>query len=179
MLEIVIPCTELWDDENQEFINIQEQKLSLEHSLVSISKWEAKWHKAFLSKEKKTEEEMIDYIKCMTLTQKVDPNVYRCLNQKILKEIEDYIYDPMTATTINDRSNTKSREIVTSEIIYYWMISLGIPVEFQKWHINRLMTLIQVCNIKNKPNKKMSRKEIYSRNAALNAARKAKMNSNG
>ena len=179
MLEIEIPNTELWDSERQEFINIQDQKLSLEHSLVSISKWESKWHKPFLGRDKKTEEEMLDYIKCMTLTPKVDPNVYQAFTQNTLKKIEDYIYDPMTATTITDRSNAKSREIVTSEIIYYWMITLGIPVEFQKWHINRLMTLIQVCNIKNKPKKKMSRNELYSRNSALNAARKAKLNTRG
>lgn len=179
MLEIEIPNTELWDSERQEFINIQAQKLSLEHSLVSISKWESKWHKPFLGREKKTEEEMLDYIKCMTLTPKVDPNVYQAFTQSTLKKIEDYIYDPMTATTITDRSNAKSREIVTSEIIYYWMITLGIPVEFQKWHINRLMTLIQVCNIKNKPKKKMSRNELHSRNSALNAARKAKLNTRG
>ena len=121
MLEIEIPNTELWDSERQEFINIQDQKLSLEHSLISISKWESKWHKPFLCREKKTEEEMLDYIKCMTLTPKADPNVYQGVTQSTLKKIEDYIYDPMTATTITDRSNAKSREIVTSEIIYYSM----------------------------------------------------------
>ena len=115
----------------------------------------------------------------MTLTPKVDPNVYIALNQTILKQIENYIYDPMTATTINDKTGTKNRRIITSEIIYYWMIELGIPVEFQKWHLNRLMTLIQVCNIENKPKKKMSRRELYNRNSSLNAMRKAKLNTSG
>ena len=179
MLEIMIPETELWDDKLKEFITIKEQKLSLEHSLVSVSKWEAKWHKPFLGRTKKTEEEIVDYIKCMTLTPKVDPNVYIALNQKALKQIENYIYDPMTATTINDKTGAKNRRIITSEIIYYWMIELGIPVEFQKWHLNRLMTLIQVCNIENKPKKKMSRRELYNRNSSLNAMRKAKLNTRG
>ena len=179
MLEIVIPNSELWDNKNKEFINIQETSLTLEHSLISVSKWESKWHKPFLSKEKKTEEEIIDYIKFMTLTPKVDPNVYKALTQKSIDDIEKYIYDPMTATTINNKNSPKSRKIVTSEVIYCWMIELNIPVEFQKWHLNRLMTLIQVCSLENQPKKKMSKKELCSRNSALNAARRKQMNTKG
>ena len=173
MLQIVIPGQELWDEQKQEFINTKEQVLQLEHSLISLSKWEAKWCKVFLSKQEKTQEETIDYIKCMTITPNVDPEVYNHLTRENIKEIEDYIAAPMTATYFSsDNAGKSSREQVTSELIYYWMIALNIPFECQKWHLNRLLTLIRICNIKNQPAKKMSRKEIMSRNAALNAARR-------
>lgn len=180
MLEIIIPATEQWDEKNQEFITSKEQILRLEHSLVSLSKWESKWCKPFLSKENKTMEETIDYIKCMTLTQNVDPYVYNLLTMDNIKKVNEYISAPMTATTFSD-SNKKSggNEIITSELIYYWMISLNIPFECQKWHLNKLFTLIKVCSIKNQPPKKMSKKDIMSRNAALNAARRKQMNTKG
>lgn len=180
MLKIKIPAREYWDEENQSFIQTQDVELSLEHSLVSISKWESKWHKPFLSKEDKTAEETFDYIKCMTLTQNVDPEVYTRLTQKNINDIKNYIEDPHTATVIyEDPHGPRSREVVTSELIYYWMVALNIPVEFQKWHLNRLLTLIRICNIKNKPPKKMSQREIMSRNSALNAARRQRLHSNG
>lgn len=135
--------------------------------------------KPFLSKEPKTAAETIDYIKCMTITQNVDPKVYNSLTNKNIEDINKYIDEPMTATTFSEVTNTKSREIITSELIYYWMFSLNIPMECQKWHLNRLLTLIRVCNIKNQPPKKMSRREIMNRNAALNAARRKKLNSTG
>ena len=180
MLEIIIPATEQWDEKNQEFITSKEQILRLEHSLVSLSKWESKWCKPFLSRENKTMEETIDYIKCMTLTQNVDDHVYNLLTIDNIKKVNEYISAPMTATTFND-SNKKSggNEIITSELIYYWMISLNIPFECQKWHLNKLFTLIKVCSIKNQPPKKMSKKDIMSRNAALNAARRKQMNTKG
>lgn len=180
MLEIIIPATEQWDEKNQEFITSKEQILRLEHSLVSLSKWESKWCKPFLSRENKTMEETIDYIKCMTLTQNVDDHVYSLLTIDNIKKVNEYISAPMTATTFND-SNKKSggNEIITSELIYYWMISLNIPFECQKWHLNKLFTLIKVCSIKNQPPKKMSKKDIMSRNAALNAARRKQMNTKG
>ncbi len=180
MLEITIPATEQWDDHKQEFVNTEERTLQLEHSLVSLSKWESKWHKSFLDKKDKTYEETLDYIKCMTITKNVDPNVYSCLTREHVKQINDYIGDPMTATYFsNEKQGGASREVVTSELIYYWMIALNIPFECQKWHLNRLLTLIKVCNIKNTPPKKMSRSQIMSRNAALNAARRKQMNSRG
>lgn len=180
MLKITIPDTEFWDEGKQEFINVKGQTLQLEHSLVSLSKWESKWCKPFLSKDSKTLEETIDYIKCMTITQNVDPNIYLGLTNENITEINNYIEAPMTATTFYDeRKGAKNRETITSELIYYWMISLQIPVEFQKWHLNRLLTLIKVCNIKNAPPKKMSQREIMSRNTALNAARRKAMNSKG
>lgn len=179
MLLLTIPAAELFDDKTQEFIKIPEYRLQMEHSLVSLSKWESKWKKPFLSKTPKTAAETIDYIRCMTITQNVDPKVYNSLTSKNIQQINEYIDEPMTATTFNETNNTSNREIVTSELIYYWMFSLNIPMECQKWHLNRLLTLIRVCNIKNQPPKKMSRRDIINRNAALNAARRSKLNSKG
>lgn len=180
MLRITIPAVEQWDEAKQEFIYTKEQTLSLEHSLVSLSKWESKWCKPFLTKQEKTFEETLDYIKCMTLTQNVDPEVYNYLTNENIKEINEYIGAPMTATYFSDEKTSKiSREQVTAELIYYWMIALNIPFECQKWHLNRLLTLIKVCNIKNQPPKKRSKKDIMSRNAALNAARRKRLNTKG
>lgn len=179
MLQITIPAmNDLWDERNQQFLSIKETTIQLEHSLLSISKWESKWNKSFINTKDKTEEELIDYIKCMTITKNVDPNIYVCLTAENIQEIVNYINAPMTATTIRDTGKS-NHEIVTSELIYYWMISLNIPVEFEKWHLNRLITLIRVCSIKNQPAKKMSRGEIMQRNAALNAARKKRWNTKG
>lgn len=180
MLQIIIPSVELWDEKNQEFIYTKEQMLQLEHSLVSLSKWESKWCKSFLTKKEKTYEETIDYIRCMTLTQNVNSDVYRYITNENIRQINNYIDAPMTATTIHEEINGKmNREQITSELIYYWMIALNIPFECQKWHLNRLITLIRVCNIKNRPPKKMSRKQLLSRNAALNAMRRKKYSTKG
>lgn len=180
MLTINIPAREFFDEETQTFLTTKEQTLQLEHSLISISKWESKWQKPFLSmNEKKTSEETIDYIKCMTITKNVDPNVYNYLSKDLINKINKYIESPMTATTFSDNTKGRSREIITSELIYYWMISLNIPMECQQWHINKLLTLIRVCNVKNTPPKKMSRKEIANRYASLNAARRSKLHSKG
>ena len=180
MLRIIIPSTEMWDEVNEKIVDSKERVLQLEHSLVSLSKWESKWCKPFLSKENKTFEETIDYIRCMTINQHVPDEVYNCLTGENIREINEYISAPMTATRFsNDIMGKGSREQITSELIYYWMIALNIPFECQKWHINRLLTLIRVCNIKNQPSKKMSRREIMSRNTALNAARRKKLRTNG
>ena len=179
MLQISVPDKEYWDAKNEQFVTVKGQTLCLEHSLVSVSKWEAKFHKPFLSDENKTTEEIEYYVKCMTITQNVDDKVYRILTRDNYKDINDYISDSMTATTINDRSNHRSREIITSEVIYYWMVALNIPFECQKWHLNRLMMLIRVCNIKNQPSKKMSKAQTMKSNAALNAARRQKAHSKG
>lgn len=175
MLQITIPETELYNNDTQEFIPVKEQVLQLEHSLVSLSKWESKWCKAFLSKKEKTFEETVDYIKCMTITQNVKPEVYNCLTNDNIIQINKYIEAPMTATYIpEDKKATGSRDVVTAELIYYWMITLGIPFECQKWHLNRLLSLIKVCNVKNSPNKNMSKSELLKRHAAINAARRSK-----
>lgn len=181
MLQIKIPLSpEGWDEEKNEFVEPKVQVLQLEHSLVSLSKWESKWCKPFLSKTPKTSEETMDYIKFMTITQNVKPEVYERLTQSNIDEINRYIESPMTATTfVEDKNGKSSREIITSELIYYWMVALQIPFECQKWHLNRLITLIRVCNIKNAPPKKMSKRDIMSRNAALNAARRKQLNSKG
>lgn len=181
MLQVVIPLgPEIFDDEKQEFVTPETKTLQLEHSLVSLSKWESKWCKPFFSKEEKTPEETIDYIKCMTVTQNVKEEVYSHLTRDNIMQINKYIEAPMTATTFpNNKKGRGSREIITSELIYCWMIQLNIPSDYAKWHLNRLLTLIQVCNVKNEPAKKMSNKEIMSRNRALNAARKKKLNTRG
>ena len=180
MLQITIPAIEAYDERKEEFISFKGQTLTLEHSLVSISKWESKWCKAFLSKNEKTHEETIDYIKCMTITQNVNPDVYNFLSAENILEINNYIAAPMTATYITKEKNGKTnREPITSELIYYWMIALNIPDRFEKWHLNRLLTLIDVCNIKNSPPKKRSKKQIMSENARLNAQRRQRLNSKG
>lgn len=177
---VTIPaCNELFDEKRNEFISTKEQTLKLEHSLVSLSKWESKWHKPWLG-EQHTDEEVIDYIKDMTITQNVDPNVYRVMPASIIKEIAEYVNDPMTASTINNnRQERPSREIVTSEVIYYWMFANNIPLEFEKRHLNRLIMQIRVCSAKSNPGKKMTRNEILAQNKQLNAARRAKTHSRG
>lgn len=180
MLRITIPPFELFDSASNQFIQVKGQTLQLEHSLVSLSKWEAKWHKPFLSSEEKTTEEVLDYIRCMTITQNVDPQVYAGLTTSNMDEISAYINDSNTATWFKEERQTgRSREVITSEVIYWWMISLNIPPEYQKWHLNRLLTLIRVCNEKNTPPKKMSRKELARHNRSLNEARKRALNTHG
>ena len=181
MLQIIVPITpEGWDDEKQEFVEPETIELQLEHSLVSLSKWESKWCKPFLSDKEKTDEETLDYVKYMTLTQNVDPDVYNHLTQANHLAIRNYINAPMTATTFSeDKNGKRSREVITAELMYYWMISLNIPFECQNWHLNRLLTLVRVCNIKNQPPKKRSKRETASRYAAMNAARRKQYNSKG
>ena len=175
MLKITVPGAEFWDDETQEFTHDKDTVLTLEHSLVSLSKWEAKYHKPFLGNEKQTPEETIDYIKFMTLTQNVDPKVYERIDNKIVKQIAEYIQDPMTATWFGEKAKKGGvRRIVTSEVIYCQMIGLGIPFECQKWHLNRLLTLIRVCDEENQPKKKVSQKDALMEQAAINARRRAK-----
>lgn len=180
MLQLTIPATELWDEANEMFLYSEEQTLNLEHSLVSLSKWEMKYHKPFLTKEEKTIEETIYYVKCMTLNENVDELVYNLLTNEHLKKINEYIEDPMSATTIKEMQRGKRNgEQVTNEVIYYWMTALNIPVEYENWHLNRLFTMIRVCNAKNQPPKKMGRRDVMSQNRALNAARRQQYNTKG
>ena len=179
MLRLIVPEKELYDERTGLFVRTKKQVLQLEHSLVSLSKWESKWHKPFLSKNEKSGEEMLDYIRCMTITQNVPDEVYFALDTNELIKINDYLNDSMTATTIAKQQVKSRGEIITSEIIYYWMISLQIPFECEKWNLNRLMTQIRVCAIKNAPKKKMSRRETMNQNAALNAQRRKARNSKG
>lgn len=181
MLQLVVPISpEGWDEKTETFVEPRTKTLQLEHSLVSISKWESKWEKAFISKKDKTAEETLDYIKCMTINKNVDPEVYDYLTTEHFQQVQEYINAPMTATYFSeDKNGKKNNETITSELIYYWMIALQIPVDFDKWHLNRLLTLIRVCNIKNSPPKKMSKRAIMSRNASLNAARRKSLGTNG
>lgn len=174
-LKITIPARELYDQKAGRFITIKESHIQLEHSLISISKWESKWHKSFFENKQKTEEESIDYIRCMCLTQNIDPNVFYGITAEDGKRITDYIADPMTATTFNNPDKKRNREVITTELIYFYMVDFGIPFDpCQKWHFNRLMTLINVCALKNQPPKKMKNKDWIPQRNALNKARRAK-----
>ena len=179
MLKITIPEQEVYDEIKNEFFYMKETTLSLEHSLVSISKWEAKWKKPFLSKEIKTEEESRDYIRCMTLTQNVDPLIYQFMPNSCMRKIYDYVNDPMTATWFSDSKKSTSKEVITSELVYYWMTALNIDFKCEKWHFNRLLTLIRVCNEKNAPPKKYGKNDWMRRQADLNAARRKALHSKG
>lgn len=185
MLTLIVPETEWYDEIREEFVTVKEQKIQLEHSLVSISKWESKWQKPYLDdKRVDTPEESVDYIRCMTITQNVSDLVYAAIaiSPVLMKQIQDYINDKHTATFFSKDSEKRigiSREKTTSELIYYWMISAQIPFECQKWHLNRLLTLIKICSIKSQPPKPMSTSEILQRNHDLNASRLVAMHTKG
>lgn len=179
MLKIHIPKKEYWDPSINEFTLTKAYNLSLEHSLVSISKWESKWKKPFLSTKEKTDDELVDYIKHMTITQNVPEEAYNLLTKANYFSIKEYIDDPMTATTIGKSTGKKNKEIITAELVYHWMIALNVPMECQKWHFNKLLTLINVCNIKNQPPKKVNRQEAIARRKALNKSRREKHNTKG
>lgn len=180
MLQITIPAVDMWNEATEEFISTKEQTLCLEHSLVSLSKWESKWNKSFLNTKEFTGEQFIDYVKCMTINEDVSEDAYLRLTNENVAKIREYINAPMTATTFSKTpGGSRNTEIVTNELIYYWMLTANIPFECEEWHLNRLMTLIQVCNVKNSKPKPMSRKQLMSRNAQLNAARRAQLNTTG
>ena len=179
MIQLVIPNNEYYDEDKNEFIVLKGGTIQVEHSLVSVSKWESKWKKPFLTKDRKTIEETIDYVKCMTITQNVKDELYNNLTNDNIETISKYIADPMSATRFYNEKKSNSKEIITSEIIYYSMTTYNIPIECQKWHLNRLLTLIKVFGTKNDKPKKMSRSEIMNRNRELNNQRKQQLNSNG
>ncbi len=180
-LYITIPGREWFNEDTEEFSYTPEANIVLEHSLLSISEWESRWHKPFFSPKPKTEQELYDYVRCMTTSDRPDENVYRALSRSNIDKIQKYIENPMTATTFSDSGEKKqNREIITSEIFYYWMTMFNIPfVPCETWHINKLQALIHVCAIKNQSPKKMSKNEIIKRNSSLNAMRRAKYGSKG
>jgi hypothetical protein len=183
-LKIEVKGLELYDEVTERFIEVKPTVLNLEHSLIAISKWESKYHIPFLREDEKTMEQLEYYYRCMTINQNVDPNVYKAITYEQQQQILDYIKDPMTATWFGDdkkpgRGRGRKPDVITSELIYYWMVALQIPSEYEKWHLNRLLTLIQVCNSYNQPPKKMSKSEIIRNNDALNAARRAAMHTRG
>lgn len=179
MLKIVVPGVEFYDEKKNEFIELGEETLILEHSLVALSKWESKYKRSFLAHKDKTVDEMIYYLKCMTIND-VSEYVYERLTKENIKQIKEYIEDKMSASCINHfDTSIGPKDTITSDLIYYWMVALQIPFECQYWHLNRLMTLIEICNVKNRPPKKMSKHDIMKRNKSLNEARRAKLNSKG
>ena len=181
MLHITIPKRELFDEKSYTFITFKEQTLQLEHSLVSLAKWESKWKKPYISSAPKTEEEFRDYVRCMTITQNVDPFVYYGLTEKNIEDINNYIEDPMSARVISQRINNGARKnTVTAELLYYYMFSFNIPKECEKWHLNRLLNLIDLFSVRNQSSKKkrMTRDDILERRR-LNEERKALWNTKG
>lgn len=180
MLELKIPEREFYDEQKQEFVYTKAHTLHLEHSLISISKWESKWHKSYISNPNKTLEEALDYVRCMCIT-KVDPEVINSITTDNLKTIDEYIGNPMTAVYFfDDNGEDGTKESITSELIYYWMITNQIPFDpCEKWHLNRLIALIRVCSIKNTPPEKMNKANMIKRNRALNEARLKKYHTKG
>ena len=179
MLELMIAGGEFYDESLEMFIEVKPTVLRLEHSLVSVSKWEAIWKEPFLSRKDKSERQTIDYLKCMTVGQNVDPMVYKCITPKQMKMIKEYISDEKTATTFNERGARPNRQVITSELIYFWMAQYNIPFECQKWHLSRLLTLIRIASIKNAPDEKMSKRAIMSQNRTLNEARRKALRTKG
>lgn len=180
MLTIVVPGVEMFDEKSQEFVTRGDVTLELEHSLVSLSKWESIYEKAFLGQDEKSTKEVLTYIKVMTLTPNVPQEIFLKLSEGNITAINDYIDAKMTATWFNEAPGApKTRDVITAELIYYWLITFQIPFECERWHLNRLFTLIRVCNIKQSKPKKMSRSEIASRNREINAQRRTQLGSKG
>ena len=180
MLTIVVPGVEMFDDQSQEFVTQGDVTLELEHSLVSLSKWESKHEKPFLGKQEKTTEETLDYVRCMIVTPNVSEEVISKLSEENLMAVNGYIDSKMTATWFNEPPGApKSRDVITAELIYYWMVVFQIPFQCEHWHLNRLFTLIRVCNIKQAKPKKMTRAELAARNRELNAQRREQLGSKG
>lgn len=180
MLTITVPAVEFFDEANQRFISSAEHVLSLEHSLVSLSRWESKWKKSFLTGKDKSNEEIYGYVEAMCLTPDIPPEVFSRLSQANFDQINAYINEKMTATTFREMPNrAPNREAVTAELIYYWMIALQVPVECESWHLNRLLALIKVANLKNSPPKKMGRNEMLAERNRLNEQRKAEYGTSG
>ena len=178
MLEVVVPEREIAIERPNgiEFVTVKETKLQLEHSLISLSKWESKWKVPFLSEQEHTPEQMIDYMKFMTINQHVDPNVYLYMPLDLQREILEYVKTDQTATKVYDRRQNRNgrRETLTSELFYYWMVYYNIDWSCEKWHLSRLLALIKICNAKGSNDNRMDMNSIYKENARLNAMRQGK-----
>lgn len=191
MLKITVPgAKDAWDPIKEEFVTRKEQTLRLEHSLISIHEWEGIFHIPFLDNANMTPEQMMEYVKCMTLTPNVDPDVYNHLSKENIKDIQEYIADPRTATWFSKEAENLAgkkgmgrKDVITSELVYYWMIAQNIPKECEKWHFSQLMTLIKVCSLKNEEangkGNKMKKSQIYNQNRQLNAARRKQLHTKG
>ena len=180
MLTIIVPGAEHYDEEQEEFITVGDYVLELEHSLVSLSKWESFYEKPFLGGSDKTNEEVTYYIECMILTTEYPKGLISRLNKANLETINKYINAKRSATWFTETNNSRNTEIVTSELVYYWMFSATVPLECETWHLNRLFTLLRVFSEKNDPKKKkISRADIARRNEELNAQRRAQLGTSG
>lgn len=178
MLELRTQDQEFYDDEHG-FIEIPGGSYVLEHSLISVSKWESKWHIPFLSTEEKTDEQVRDYIRCMFVKPPKHKDAYLYFSLETIREIAEYINEPMTATTFSELSKRGGFQIITNEVIYYWMVACNIPFECDKWHLNRLLTLIKVVSLEMNPKKQMDTRDILEQNRRINEMRKKKYNTNG
>lgn len=180
MLSITIEPIELFDEVNNRIIRTEQYDVELEHSLVSLSKWESKWKIPFLGKTPKTNEQTIDYVRCMNLTPGVPPEAFDHLTDAFLEQVTAYIQQDMTATTFRETPGARpNREIITAEIIYYWMTQAQVDWRVEEWHLNRLMALLKVVNLKQSPGKKMSKAEIMAQQRALNEQRRQQLGTNG
>lgn len=180
MLRLTIPEEELFDEGTQEFISLDSIELELEHSLLSLSKWESFFEKSFLGTDDKTNEEIMYYVWCMVLDDRIDQSILNRLTRKNLIEINEYISSKQSATTFGEMPSRPGRnEIITSELIYYWMVAFTVPFECESWHLNRLFSLIKICNIKNSKQQPQSKKDVAKRYQELNAQRKANLGTTG
>jgi len=180
MLAITVPELESYDEASSRLIKSESYTFQLEHSLASLSKWESEFERPFLTDGPKTPEETIAYVKCMTLTDGVPESIYTRLSSENYVQINNHINAKMTATWFNDRPQPgRGREVITSEVIYYWLTSYNIPFECDQWHLNRLLALVKVANAKNAPKKKMGRRDMLAQRDQINAARKAQAQSKG
>lgn len=181
MLSIIVPGREFYDEESELFVTVGETQLELEHSLVSLSKWESRWEKPFIGNAEKTTEQVTSYIQFMCLTPDVPPEVFDRVSNENLQEINDYLNSKMTATWFSaDETATKGpQEVITSEVVYYWMITMNVPMECQHWHLERLFTLLKVIQLKSAPPKKRNRADVAAQRRALNQKRQQEFGTKG
>lgn len=174
MLKITVPAQELYDPKTGMFYYTKPVMLTLEHSLLSLSKWESDWEKPFINRDH-TIREFNDYVRCMTLTQNVDPSVYDRLTDANRQAVQSYIDRKMSAAVIHDDGTSKrSTKFMTADLIYYYMVEAGIPFQpCEKWHLNRLLTLIRIIGIERRTDNKMSKADSARRHASINRARRA------
>lgn len=179
MLKLHVDGYQLYDEEKNKFFDVKEDTITLEYSLYSIYKWESKWKKPYLHTKEKTVEESIDFIRCMTLDEDVNPLLYYNIKEEDFIRINEYLNDPATATTFGAVNGPVDRRIKTAEIFYHLMTVYNIPFECEYWNFNRLLALIKVCNIENSPKKPMTKKEIYAQNRDINERNRKRFHSKG
>lgn len=180
MLKLTFPPADFFDEDSQKFISLPGFELELEHSLLALSEWESKWEKPFLGESSLTPEETLDYVRCMIVTPEFPPDALDRLDDETVQQVVSYIERKMTATWFADSGSRGPRvETITSELIYYWMTTYQIPFECERWHLNRLMTLIRICDVKQNPPKKRSPEEVAQRNAEINRKRREQLGTKG